>query len=116
MSNVYSFVAEKTGYQNLAVTGADIPLLNITGTIPGALNPNFFVPFVAPNIHAQGAGGGPVFVAPTLNLSMTLANAPPPVNLAALGMNVPSAGPDPVVVAPALGDSDDGSEKHKHHD
>ena len=102
MSNVYSFVAQQTGYQNLAVTGADIPLLNITGTIPGALNPSLFVPFVAPNLQAQGAGGGPVFVAPTLNLSMTLANAPPPVNLAASGMNVPSAGADPVVVAPAI--------------
>ncbi|KAF8532168.1 phosphoesterase family-domain-containing protein [Gautieria morchelliformis] len=103
LSNVYSFVAEKTGYQNLNITGAEIPLLNISGLTPGPLNQNLFVPFLAPNLTAVGAGGGPVFVAPTLNTSLTTANAPAPVDLTALGETVPSSGGDPVVVTPMFG-------------
>ncbi|KAH9061779.1 hypothetical protein EDB83DRAFT_2552154 [Lactarius deliciosus] len=57
LSNVYSFVA--TGYTNLDVSLADIPLMNITGTIPGPLNVQYYV--TAPNTSAGGAGGGPVF-------------------------------------------------------
>lgn len=38
MSNVFEFVANVTGYRNLDVRGADIPLTNITGTIPGPLS------------------------------------------------------------------------------
>lgn len=112
MSNVYSFVAEKTGYENVDLTGPQIPLLNLSGTFAGPLNPNMFVPFLAPNIKAKGAGSDDVFVAPTLNKSLTLANAPPPVNLTAMNLNVPSAGPDPTVVAPSLGDTKD---SHGHH-
>ena len=112
MSNVYDFVAKKTGYKNLNVT--NIPLLNITVTIPGPLNANFFVPFVAPDLDAQGAGGRGVFVSPLLNKGMTAASAPPPVNLTALNMTVPSSGPDPTVVKPSLGDIDDGHGRHSN--
>jgi hypothetical protein len=92
MSNVYSIVAAATGYTNLNLTGAQIPLSNATGTIPGPLNPNMYVPFLAPNTAAVGAGGGPVFVAPGVNTNLTAANAPAPVNLTALGELVPAAG------------------------
>ncbi|KAF8589089.1 hypothetical protein K439DRAFT_1405336 [Ramaria rubella] len=63
MSNVYSLVAEATGYKNMKVTGAHIPLTNASGTIPGPLNsnPSLVIPFPPPNFHAAGAGGGPVF-------------------------------------------------------
>jgi len=93
LSNVFSMVTSATGYQNLNITGADIPLTNITGTIPGPLNPNLYVPFTAPNVSAVAAGGGQVFVAPGNNLNLTAANAPSPVNLTALGLNVPASGP-----------------------
>jgi hypothetical protein len=63
LSNVYSFVAAETGYKNVEVSGADIPLTNLTGTYPGPLNPKMLAPWPAPNLCAVGAGGGPVFVA-----------------------------------------------------
>jgi len=92
VSNVYGFVADAVGYQNINVTGNAIPLTNITGTIPGPLNPQFYVPFAAPNVNASGAGGGPVFIAPGLNTSITPGTLPPPVNLTAKGQSVPAAG------------------------
>ena len=95
MSNVFSFVASATGYKNVKVSGADVPLTNASGTTPGPLNPNMYVPFLAPNISAIGAGGGPVFIAHGLNTSLTAANAPPPVNLTAMHETVPSSGPPP---------------------
>ena len=49
------------------------------------------MPFLAPNVTAVGAGGGPVFVGAGVNLSLTAATAPPPENLTALGEEVPSA-------------------------
>jgi hypothetical protein len=82
LANVFSFVAGTTGYTNVNVSSSDI-LTNATSTIPGALNPNLYVPFTAPNTSAVGAGGGPVFVASDLNTSFTAAVAPPPVNLPA---------------------------------
>jgi len=93
MSNVYSLVASATGYQNLNVSGADIPLTNASGTIPGPLNAAIYLPFTAPNTSAVGAGGDSVFIASGLNTSLTAANAPAPVNLTALGMTVPASGP-----------------------
>ncbi|KAI0032176.1 phosphoesterase family-domain-containing protein [Vararia minispora EC-137] len=64
MANVWSFIADAVGYNNTFVADADIPLTNITGTIPGPLNSNssFVTPWPAPNTSAVGAGGGPVFV------------------------------------------------------
>lgn len=38
MSNVYSFVAEKTGYKNVKPTAAQIPQLNLTGIFNGPLS------------------------------------------------------------------------------
>jgi hypothetical protein len=93
MSNVFSFVANATGYTNNALSGASIPLTNATGTYPGPLNGNMFVPFLAPNMSAVGAGGGAVFVAPSLNKSLTTASAPAAVNLTAANKTVPASGP-----------------------
>jgi len=90
MANVYSLVANKTGYQNLHVT--NIPHTNLTGVYPGPLNRNMYVPFTAPNTSAVGAGGGKVFVSPSLNLNLTASNAPAPVNLTALNETVPASG------------------------
>ncbi|KAI9462666.1 phosphoesterase family-domain-containing protein [Russula earlei] len=82
LSNVFSFVAEATGYTNVNVSSNDI-LTNATGTIPGPLNPVLYVPFTAPNTAAVGAGGGPVFIGPGMDTSFTVAVAPSPVNLTA---------------------------------
>lgn len=38
MSNVFEFVANTTGHKNVEVTGDQIPLTNLTGTIPGPLS------------------------------------------------------------------------------
>jgi len=90
---VFSFVANATGYTNEDIPDADIPLTNITKTIPGPLNAQYYVPFVAPNTSAVGAGGGPVFLAQGLDTSLTAAAAPKPVNLTALNQTVPWLGP-----------------------
>ncbi|KAH9022643.1 hypothetical protein EDB85DRAFT_2151670 [Lactarius pseudohatsudake] len=82
-SNAYSFIANSTGYTNIDVFLADIPLANITGTIPGPLNAQFYVPITVPNTSAVGAGGGPLFVASGLDTSFTAASAPASVNLTA---------------------------------
>ena len=91
LSNVFSFVADVTGYTNTNVSSSDNPT-NATGTIPGPLNPVVYVPFTAPNTSAVGAGGGPVFVASGLNTSFTAAVAPAPVNLTAQNKSVPWLG------------------------
>lgn len=92
MSNVFSFVADVTKYKNVNVSGSAIPFTNATGDIPGPLNPEFYVPFPAPNVNASGAGGGPVFLGPGLNTSTQPFTLPPPVNLTALNQTVPAAG------------------------
>lgn len=81
MSNVYSWVANVTGYVNNGLTGTspDIPLTNLTATIPGPLNSLLWTPILAPNASAVGAGGGAVFVDSTVNKSLTV--APTPLNL-----------------------------------
>ncbi|KZT65202.1 hypothetical protein DAEQUDRAFT_541675 [Daedalea quercina L-15889] len=93
LNNVFEFVANVTGWKNNGVSGSspDIPLLNITGTIPGPLNPEYYVPFSAPNTSAVGAGGGPVFQGPGLNTALTAASQPAPVNLTAKGLDTPWA-------------------------
>ncbi|KIJ60114.1 hypothetical protein HYDPIDRAFT_32536 [Hydnomerulius pinastri MD-312] len=80
VSNVFSFVAEATGYQNMNVT--DIPLLNITETIPGPLNPEYWVPYLAP-MNGTGGGSGATFISPGTNMSLNMNTAPAPVNLTA---------------------------------
>ncbi|KAF8489092.1 phosphoesterase family-domain-containing protein [Russula emetica] len=92
LSNVFSFVAATTGYTNVNVSSSDV-LTNLTGVIPGPLNPGLYVPFAAPNTSAVGAGGGSVFVEPSLNTSFTAAVAPPPVNLTQQNKTLPWSGP-----------------------
>lgn len=84
-------MANATGYQNVNISGSANPLTNITVTIPGPLNANYYLPYVAPNMSAVDAGGGPVFAAPGLNTTFTQAAAGSPVNLTAQGKKVPSA-------------------------
>ena len=93
MSNVFSFVANATGYQNVHLDPSQFPLTNLTGIYNGPLNAQQYVPFLAPNTSAVGAGGQGVFVAASLNTSFTAAVAPAPVNLTALNQTVPAAGP-----------------------
>ncbi|KAJ7078016.1 phosphoesterase family-domain-containing protein [Mycena belliarum] len=89
VSNVLSFVAEKTGYKNVHVPVDQFPQYNLSGIFPGALNAKAFVPFAAPNLTAVGAGGGPVFLRPGLNTSLTPESLPPPVNLNAQNSTTP---------------------------
>jgi hypothetical protein len=66
LANVYAPVADAVGYKNLDVPPSAIPLLNLSGTTRGPLNPNasLFAPYPPPDTSAVGAGGGPVFVSP----------------------------------------------------
>ncbi|KAI0705371.1 phosphoesterase family-domain-containing protein [Earliella scabrosa] len=91
MNNVFEFIASVTGWQNNGISGnsSSIPLLNISGPIPGPLNTEHYIPFTAPNMSAQGAGGQGVFVAPGLNMSLTAAVLPAPVNLTDQGQENP---------------------------
>ncbi|KZO94336.1 hypothetical protein CALVIDRAFT_539091 [Calocera viscosa TUFC12733] len=93
MSNVFDLLISQyaVNYTNEAVTNP--PATNLTGNIPGPLNADYWVPFVAPNVNAAGAGGGSVFVGPGTDLSLTSANAPGPVNLTALGETLPDSTP-----------------------
>lgn len=84
LANVFNLVASVTSYHNNGLTNSSaLPQLNITGTIPGPLNPNYFVPYLAPNMNSTGGGSGKTFVAPNVNTSLTTANAPAPVNISA---------------------------------
>ncbi|KAF9243720.1 phosphoesterase family-domain-containing protein [Melanogaster broomeanus] len=59
LANVFAFVANATSYVNNNLTTSNLPLLNITGTIPGPLNPNYPAPWPAPNTDGTGGGSGP---------------------------------------------------------
>ncbi|KAG6375814.1 hypothetical protein JVT61DRAFT_2671 [Boletus reticuloceps] len=63
LNNVFAFVADKTGYQNNGLTTENLPLLNLTGTYPGPLNPNDYAPYPPPT-NGIGAGGGPTYFRP----------------------------------------------------
>ncbi|KAH9947845.1 phosphoesterase family-domain-containing protein [Amylocystis lapponica] len=92
LNNVFAWVAAAVGWTNNALTGASaasFPLLNLTGTIPGPLNPALYVPFAAPNMSARAPGGGGVFAAPGLDPALTAAALPAPVNLTARGEALP---------------------------
>jgi len=90
LSDVFAFVANATSYQNNNLTTDNLPLLNLTGTIPGALNPVAYVPYLAPDVSSTGAGGGPTFVAPNVNMSLNASSAPAPVNLSAAASSATS--------------------------
>ncbi|TPX35019.1 hypothetical protein SmJEL517_g02448 [Synchytrium microbalum] len=79
LANVFNFVASQTGYSNINVTTQ--PSLNSSASYTGPFNVNYWTPVLAPNVSAVGAGGGPVFVDPSVNLNLTSAT---PVNLTAL--------------------------------
>ena len=92
MSNVYSLVANVTGFKNTEVPQGSRPLTNLTGIFDGALNGNQYVPFTAPaNLSAIGAGGQGVLIIGGLDTSFTPSVAPKAVNLTASGQTVPSA-------------------------
>ncbi|ORY66654.1 phosphoesterase family-domain-containing protein [Leucosporidium creatinivorum] len=90
VSNVYSFVANATGYKNndLTSSSTDLPLTNITGTIPGPANSAYWTPILAPNVSAVGAGGGPVHLDASVDKSLTSYT---PQNLTALGVANPES-------------------------
>ncbi|KAJ7723259.1 phosphoesterase family-domain-containing protein [Mycena metata] len=89
VSNVFAFVAEQTGFQNTQVPVDQIPQFNLTGVASGAPTSANFVPFVAPNLNARGAGSGGVFTGPGLDTTITDDNLPPPVDLTALDTATP---------------------------
>lgn len=94
VSNVFSFVANITSYKNNDLTGTSpsLPQLNITGTIPGPLNPDYYVPYLAPNTSGTGGGSGPTFVASNVNMSLNSTDAPAPVNISAATTTSSAAG------------------------
>ncbi|KAJ7758374.1 phosphoesterase family-domain-containing protein [Mycena metata] len=87
VSNVFSFVAEKTDYKNVHVTNP--PNLNLTAIFPGPFNSGAYVPFSAPNLKAQGAGHGGVLTRSGLNPKLTAGSLPKPVNMTALDATSP---------------------------
>ncbi|KAJ6550284.1 phosphoesterase family-domain-containing protein [Mycena capillaripes] len=89
VSNVFSFVAEKTGYKNVDVPANEVPMFNLSGVVPGALTSAAFIPFAAPNLNAHGAGSGGVLTNPGLNKKLTPSSLPPPVNMLALNKTTP---------------------------
>ncbi|KAJ6477818.1 phosphoesterase family-domain-containing protein [Mycena vitilis] len=89
VSNVFDFVAAKTGYKNVHVPADQVPRFNLSAVAPGPLTSTLYTPFAAPNLHAHGAGGGPVLLRPGLNTSLTTASLPPPVNLGAQNATTP---------------------------
>ncbi|EJT99736.1 hypothetical protein DACRYDRAFT_23755 [Dacryopinax primogenitus] len=92
MSNVFNFMI--TEY-NVSYTNEDVtnpPLTNLTGNIPGPLNPQYWIPFTAP-VNSTGAGGGPTLFLPGTNMNQMAANSPAPVNLTALGEALPGSTP-----------------------
>lgn len=84
VANVFDLVASVTSYHNNNLTASStLPELNITGTIPGPLNPDYYVPYLAPNTNGTGGGSGQTYVASNVNTSLTSASAPAPVNISA---------------------------------
>ncbi|KAF7333815.1 Acid phosphatase [Mycena venus] len=89
VSNVFSFVAAKTGYKNVKVPANQVAQFNLTSVTPGALTSASFAPFATPNLKARGAGGGAVLTRPGLNTKLTAASLLPPVDMLALNKTTP---------------------------
>jgi len=89
VSNVFSFVAEKTGYKNVKVPANKVPQFNLTAVASGPLTSLHFQPFTAPNLKARGAGNGGVLTLKGLNEKLTADKLPPPVNLSAQNLTTP---------------------------
>ncbi|KAH9016783.1 hypothetical protein EDB85DRAFT_2204763 [Lactarius pseudohatsudake] len=81
LSNVHSFVTNATGYTNLDIALADIPLTKITGIILGPLNVQYYESITAPLTSA-------VFAASGVDTGFTV-SAPAPVDLTVHGKTVP---------------------------
>ncbi|KAJ7438392.1 phosphoesterase family-domain-containing protein [Mycena galericulata] len=71
IANVFSFVADKTGYKNTHIPRA--PCRNSLA----------YTPFAAPNLNAHGAGSGGVLLRPGLDTHLTQNKLPAPVDLSA---------------------------------
>ncbi|KAH8981661.1 hypothetical protein EDB92DRAFT_1896902 [Lactarius akahatsu] len=71
----------RNGYTSIEVALADIMLMNITGTIPGPLNIQYYIPITASNTSTIGAGSGAVFVTLSDDTSFIAAKASVPINL-----------------------------------
>ena len=78
-SNVFSFVANATGYQNVAVAPADIPYFNFTAG--GYFDTSNEGPIPAVNETAPGAGGKGIL--PSLKGTNGSAIPPPPASSSA---------------------------------
>jgi len=106
VSNVFSLVANVTGYKNTDVPTDQIPMTNLTGIFPGPLNPNSYVPFTAPaNQSAIGAGGLGVLILSGLNISFTPSAAPAPVNLTSQNITDPWGTDPPTPLTAAKSES-----------
>ncbi|KIY73976.1 hypothetical protein CYLTODRAFT_416625 [Cylindrobasidium torrendii FP15055 ss-10] len=90
MSNVFSFVADATGYSNKDVPEAEQPLLNLTEIYAGPLNAEIYIPFWAPDTSVEGAGGGKVFVSPELDTTVTIDKLPSPEKVEISPFELPS--------------------------
>ncbi|KAF9023688.1 phosphoesterase-domain-containing protein [Hymenopellis radicata] len=89
------------GVHNVDVCPEEEPHLNLTAIYNGALNSAQYQPFAAPNLTAQGAGGGPVFLSPGLDTSITAASLPGAVNLTASGGTTPWQMPTDTTTPPS---------------
>ncbi|KAJ7602380.1 phosphoesterase family-domain-containing protein [Roridomyces roridus] len=89
VSNVFSFIADKTGYKKLHVPANEVPMFNLSGVVPGPLTSSRYVPFTAPNVTALGAGGRGVLLRPGLDLNLTPERMPAPVNLGRMNLTTP---------------------------
>lgn len=106
MSNVFSFVADASGYSNKDVPEAEQPLLNLTEIYAGPLSMYFYllfaavanksvdaeiyIPFWAPDTSVEGAGGGAVFVSPELDTAVTIDKLPSPEKVETSPFELPS--------------------------
>ncbi|KAF8126676.1 phosphoesterase family-domain-containing protein [Mycena galopus ATCC 62051] len=89
VSNIFEFVAEKTGHKNTILPANEVPQFNLTGVASGPLASNYYVPFAAPNVKAKTVTGRPVLTRPGLDLRLTPGSLPKPVNLTALNTTSP---------------------------
>ncbi|KAJ7617124.1 phosphoesterase family-domain-containing protein [Roridomyces roridus] len=89
IASVFDFVAKKTGHKNTPVAANKVPHFNLTGVAGGPLTSAHYVPFSAPNILAKGAGSGGVHLNKGIDLRLTEAKLPAPVNVTAHNTTTP---------------------------
>jgi len=93
MANVFDFVATATGVSNTPNPNPE-PLTNLTGIYPGPLNPNAWIPFVAPVVSNRF---GRTFIRQGMDMSVTKDTVGAPITItyaedpyAGIGNNVPT--------------------------